>query len=58
MRELASDLKALKEDVRHLDVKLDMLQEGIEELVTSFRLSERLTEAERALKAEKQSDHR
>jgi hypothetical protein len=27
MRELASDIKALKEYIRHLDVKLDIVQE-------------------------------
>jgi hypothetical protein len=52
MRELAADVKRLAEYVRHIDVKLDMLQDDIDELGKSLRLNERLTEVERALKVQ------
>jgi hypothetical protein len=53
MRELAADVKRLAEYIKHIDIKLDMLQEDIDELGKSLRLSERLTEAERTLKIQK-----
>ena len=53
MRELASDVKRLAEYTKHIDIKLDMLQEDIDELARSLRLSERLTEVERTLKSQK-----
>jgi hypothetical protein len=52
MRELAADVKRLSEYVRHIDVKLDMLQDGIAELGQSLRLNERLIEVERTLKVQ------
>lgn len=51
MRELALDLKAVKEYLRHIDTKLDIVQEEIEELKKSLHLRERLTEVERELKS-------
>jgi hypothetical protein len=50
MRELASDIRALKEYVRHLDVKLDSLQEDIDELAKSLELRDKLREVERIVK--------
>jgi hypothetical protein len=44
MRKLASDVKSLLEYVRHLDVKLDILQGDVDELAESLRLSERIVE--------------
>lgn len=52
MRELAADVKRLAEYIKHIDIKLDMLEEGIDELGKSLRLSERLTEVERTLKTQ------
>jgi hypothetical protein len=49
MRKLASEVKALTEYVRHIDVKLDILQGDLDELSTSLRLKERLAEVERNL---------
>lgn len=49
MRELASDIKALKEYVRHLDVKLDIMEGQIEELGKSFRLREQMMEFEQTI---------
>jgi hypothetical protein len=51
MRELASDIKALKEYIRHLDVELDIVQEHVEELSKSLRLREHLMEIERSVKS-------
>jgi hypothetical protein len=51
MRELASDIKALKDYIRHLDVKLDIVQEHVEELSKSVRLREHLIEIERSVKS-------
>jgi hypothetical protein len=50
MRELALDVKAVKEYLRHLDTKLDIVHEEIEELSKSLRLRERLMDVERELK--------
>jgi len=51
MRELASDIRALKEYIRHLDVKLDIVQEHVEELSKSLRLREHMIEIERSIKS-------
>jgi len=51
MRELASDIKALKEYIRHLDVKLDIVEEHVEELSKSLRLRDHMTEIERSIKS-------
>jgi hypothetical protein len=53
MRKLASEVKTLLEYVRHIDVKLDILQGDIDEIATSLRLSDRLSDVEAALERER-----
>lgn len=49
LRKLASDVKTLMEYMRHLDVKLDILQGDVDELGSSLRLNERIAKLERCL---------
>jgi hypothetical protein len=49
MRKLASEVKTLLEYVRHIDVKLDIMQGDIDDLSESLRLNERLAELERSV---------
>jgi hypothetical protein len=58
MRRLAFEVKALTESIRHLDVKVDILQENIDELFTALRMSERLGDLERAIEIGPQAEEK
>lgn len=53
VRKLASDVKALLEYVRHIDIKLDILQSDVDEMAASLRLSDRLADVESAIERER-----
>lgn len=53
IRRMTAEVRAILEYVRHVDIKLDILQGDIDELVTSLRLSERLSEVEASLERER-----
>ena len=54
IRQLAHEVKLLCEQIRHLDTKIDILQEDVDEWATSFRLHERLTAVEQCMSEETQ----
>ena len=54
IRQLAREVKLLCEQIRHMDTKIDILQEDVDEWATSFRLHERLAAVEHCLTEETQ----